>query len=196
MLAITGASAALHMSKIPFEGPIAGGRIGYVDNQFVLNPTVSQLEQSTLDMVLVASKDAVVMVEGSADILPHEVMAEALEWGRDALQPLIEMQEELRGQSGKDKIEFVPPQVDPEFEQAVIEVATPELDEALSIKEKMAARMPARQPKRRSWPRSPRMSGSWNPPLWCILVISYPSWKKRWCASASRTPACALMAAT
>ncbi len=138
VLAITGASAALHMSKIPFEGPIAGGRIGYVDNQFVLNPTVSQLEQSTLDMVLVASKDAVVMVEGSANILPHEIMAEALEWGRDALQPLIEMQEEMRAEAGKDKIEFVPPQVDPEFEQAVIEVATPELDEALSIKEKMA----------------------------------------------------------
>jgi polyribonucleotide nucleotidyltransferase len=147
VLAITGASAALHISKIPFGGPIAGARIGYVDNQFVINPPASVMGQSTLDMVLTASRDAVVMVEGSAKFLPHELMAEALEWGRAALQPMLDVQEELREKAGKEKMAFTAPQADPELENTVLELATPELDQALSIQEKMARREARKQAK-------------------------------------------------
>ncbi len=139
VLAMTGASAALHCSQIPFMGPIVGARIGLIDDNFILNPTLSQMEESKLDMVLAASREAVVMVEGSAQFLPHNKLADAIDWAREAIVPLFDAQDELREKAGHEKMEFTPPAEKEELKQAVIELADAEgVSEALFTPEKMA----------------------------------------------------------
>ncbi|WP_027369588.1 polyribonucleotide nucleotidyltransferase [Desulfovermiculus halophilus] len=133
VLAITGASTAMHLSKIPFNGPIAGARIGYVDNEFVLNPSQAELEFSQINLILAATEDAVVMVEGGADFASEELMAEAIAWGHEQIQPLIKMQHELRSQVGADKLPVAEPEPDSELEAAVREFSAPKLESALSI---------------------------------------------------------------
>lgn len=137
VLAITGASAALHTSKIPFMGPIAGGRIGYIDKQFVFNPTYEQIAQSELNLVMAGSRDAVVMVEGSAQFAPESMIADAIEWGHQQMQPLIDAQDALREKCGQIKIEVAEPVEDAEVKAMIEEIATPKLKEALFIPEKL-----------------------------------------------------------
>ena len=108
VLALTGASAAVMLSSLPFEGPVAGGRIGRVNGNFVLNPTHEQMAQSDLNIVFAASADALTMVEGEATFVPETAIIEALEWGRKELQPLIQAQMQLRERVGKPKMSFVP----------------------------------------------------------------------------------------
>ena len=138
VLALTGASAALHASRIPFLGPIAGGRVGYIDGNFVLNPTTEMLQKSSMNLVLAASKLGVVMVEGLTQFLPEELVADALVWGREALTPLLDIQEELRNKVGKPKIEVVAPGQNEELRRTVIELAREDLGKALCVPEKMA----------------------------------------------------------
>ena len=141
VLALTGASTALHISKIPFEGPIAGGRVGYVDGQFVLNPTVPMITgNSELNLIFAASRDAVVMVEGGGRFVSEDLLADALEWGHKAVMPLLDLQEELREKAGTPKIAFTPPAPIAELEAKVHEVAEAGLREAFSIKDKMPRR--------------------------------------------------------
>ena len=141
VLALTAASSALHISKIPFEGPIAGGRVGYVDGAFVFNPTVPQMNgESTLNLVFAASRDAVVMVEGGGQFVSEDMLADALEWGHKAVLPLLDMQEQLREKAGKPKIAFVPPASIEALEKLVHETAEAGLKEAFSIKDKMPRR--------------------------------------------------------
>src|ERR671911_185787 len=90
------ASAALTISEIPFQGPIGAVRVGYLDGEFVLNPTTSQLEESQLDLVVAGTRDAIMMVEAGVKILPEDVMAEAILFGHRSLVPLVELQEKLR----------------------------------------------------------------------------------------------------
>lgn len=92
MLALTGASCALVLSDIPFAGPVAGGRVGYIDGAFVMNPTTSELKRSAMDIVVACTDNAVVMVEGKADILPEEVVLDAIFFAFQQLQPLVEIQ--------------------------------------------------------------------------------------------------------
>ena len=106
ILAIIGASTALTISDIPFNGPIAAVRVGYVDGQFVFNPTSSQMEKSILDLRLAGTKQAVIMVEAGASEVTEELMLEALQKGHAAMQPVIEMQEKMRAELGKPKREF------------------------------------------------------------------------------------------
>lgn len=136
ILALTGASAALHISQIPFLGPIAGARIAYVDNQFLLNPRHSELEQSTLNIVLAASQEAVVMVEGQALFASEDLMAEAIAWGHEHIRPFLDMQNELRDKSGKPKIYVPDPQPDEELRDRIYEQAYEPLRRALSIPQK------------------------------------------------------------
>jgi polyribonucleotide nucleotidyltransferase len=103
VLALTGASAALCISSIPFAGPVAGARIGRIDGRFVLNPTIPQLKDSELNFIFAASREAVVMVEGDARFVPEATVAEALEWAHKEIQPLIDAQEELIRLAGKEK---------------------------------------------------------------------------------------------
>ncbi|MFM7142161.1 MAG: polyribonucleotide nucleotidyltransferase, partial [Alphaproteobacteria bacterium] len=105
MLAMCGASAALMVSEIPFAGPIAGVRVGRVDGKFVVNPTAAQLEKTDINMIVAGSKDAIVMVEGGANVVPDDVMLEALFAAHEALQPILALQEELRKAIGKAKRE-------------------------------------------------------------------------------------------
>ena len=86
VLALTGASAAVMLSPLPFEGPVAGGRIGRIDGQFVLNPTFEEQERSDLNIVFAASRDALTMVEGEATFVPEDVIIDALEWGRKEIE--------------------------------------------------------------------------------------------------------------
>jgi DNA polymerase III epsilon subunit family exonuclease len=97
------ASAALTISEIPFQGPIGAVRVGRIDGEFVVNPTYSQMAESELDLVVSGTREAIMMVEAGAKILPEDVMAEAILFGHRALRPLIEIQEQLREAVGKPK---------------------------------------------------------------------------------------------
>lgn len=103
ILALTGASAALSLSSIPFSGPVAGARIGRINGAFVINPTISELKESDLNFMFAATREAVVMVEGEALFVPEAIVAEALAWAHKEIQPLISAQEELVRLAGKPK---------------------------------------------------------------------------------------------
>ncbi len=106
------ASAALSISEIPFLGPVAAVRIGRIDGEFVINPLASQMEESELDLVVSGTKDAIMMVEAGAKILPESVMADAIMFAHQSLQPVIALQEELVAKVGKAKrIPYVEPAI-------------------------------------------------------------------------------------
>ncbi|MBI4879344.1 MAG: polyribonucleotide nucleotidyltransferase, partial [Planctomycetes bacterium] len=112
VLALTGASAALTISSIPFLGPIAGVRVGMVDGEFILNPKTDEREQSSLDLIVAGTRDAVVMVEGGGKQVSEKDVVEAIQFGHEAIQEIIPMIEELREKAGKPKAEFAPPEAD------------------------------------------------------------------------------------
>ncbi|MFO8030916.1 MAG: polyribonucleotide nucleotidyltransferase [Desulfohalobiaceae bacterium] len=136
VLAITGASAALHVSKVPFLGPIAGGRVAYVDGHFIFNPNQAQLAHSQINLVLAASKEAVVMVEGQAEFASEDIIAQAISWGQQRIQPLIQMQEELRQKAGKPKIQVPEKEPDNTLWEQVREHGLQPLQQALAVKDK------------------------------------------------------------
>ena len=103
VLSITGCSAALMLSDLPWEGPLAGVRVGLIDGQFVANPTHSQRAQSEIDIVIAVSPEAIVMVEGQAKEVPPEKMLEALEFGREAAQDVLQLQIDMAKRLGKEK---------------------------------------------------------------------------------------------
>ena len=103
VLGTIAASAALTISEIPFQGPIGAVHVGYIDGEFVLNPTTSQLVESQLDLVVAGTRDAIMMVEAGVKILPEDVMAEAIMFAHRSIAPLIDLQEELREKVGKAK---------------------------------------------------------------------------------------------
>lgn len=141
VLAITGASAALHISHMPFEGPICGARVGYVDGQFVLFPSYKQItNQSSLNLIFAATRSAIVMVEGGATFVSEELVAEGLEWAHKQLTPMFDIQDELREKVGKPKIEVTVKKADEAISSFVEEIATPSLKAAFAITEKMARR--------------------------------------------------------
>lgn len=148
VLSLVGASAAMHISDIPFLGPIAGARIGYINNEFVLNPTYEQQKQSELNLLLAGTKDAVVMVEGGAHFLKEAILAEAIAWGHNAMQPMIVAQEELRAKVGKAKLEVIPPEHDLDLEERVSKLAFESLSAALAIPLKMERYAAKRQVKK------------------------------------------------
>ncbi|MDL2272619.1 polyribonucleotide nucleotidyltransferase, partial [Desulfovibrio sp. OttesenSCG-928-I05] len=137
VLALTGASAALHISSIPFDEPVAGARIGRVNGQFVLNPTIKEQAASDLNIVFAASADAVVMVEGHADFLPENVIIEALGWGHKEIQPLIKAQIELREAIGKAKITLKEAVDTTALEAFIMDAVKDDMKAALSIAGKM-----------------------------------------------------------
>jgi polyribonucleotide nucleotidyltransferase len=141
VLAVNGASAALTISSIPFLGPIAAGRVGYMDGQFVLNPPYQvSADQTDLNIFFAASRDAVVMVEGGGNFVSEELIADALEWGHKQIMPLIEMQEELREKAGKTKQVFTAPVDNEELKALVTQTIGGELSQALTIVDKMERR--------------------------------------------------------
>ena len=113
ILGTIAASAALTISEIPFQGPVGAVRVGYLDGEFVLNPTYSQLADSQLDLVVSGTRDAIMMVEAGVKILPEDVMAEAILFGHRSIAPLIDVQEQLHELVGKPKrVPYIEPQTD------------------------------------------------------------------------------------
>src|ERR687895_610596 len=110
ILALNGASAALSISHIPFMGPIGAVRVGRINGEFVTNPTTSQLAESELDLVVAGTRDAVMMVEAGAKILPESVMADAIAHGHSELQKSIDLQDRLVASAGAPKkVPFIGP---------------------------------------------------------------------------------------
>jgi len=137
MLAMVGASAALEISDIPFAGPIANVRVGRIDGEFVANPTLSQIEESDINIIVAGSRTGVVMVEGGGDVVSESDMLEAIFFGHGAIQPLIDIQEQLKAELGKSKRLFTPPENDPALTEMVQEKVGSALYDALTIPEKM-----------------------------------------------------------
>jgi len=137
VLALTGASAALCISDVPFDGPIAGVRVGRVDGDFVVNPTAEQRAASDLDLIVAGSRDAVVMVEGGSELLPEEVILEGIWFGHEQLQPLLDIQEELTAAVGKAKREFTKPVEDAELKAKVAELAAEGVKQVLATAPKL-----------------------------------------------------------
>jgi len=137
ILAIIGASAALEISDIPFKGPIAGVRVAKIDDQFIINPSYEQFSESTLDIIIAGSREAVVMVEGEAAILSEEVISDAIAFGHQSLLPIIQIQEELKASVGKPKMNFSPPVTDEALQQDVIQVASEKISDAIGMPHKL-----------------------------------------------------------
>ncbi len=137
MLALTGASAALHLSPIPFAGPVAAVRVGRVDGEFIINPTIAQQEEGDLNVVVAAARDAVVMVEGAADFVGEEDLLEAIDRAHQAILPILDAQEELRRRVGKEKQVIEAPASDPELVEAVYEAGRQGMLEVMTTADKM-----------------------------------------------------------
>src|SRR5438093_2487889 len=131
VLSLLGASTALVLSDVPWNGPIAAVRIGRIGGQFVINPTTSQLATSDMNVIVAGSRDAIVMVEGGARMVPEAELLEALLTAHESMQPLLALQESLRGLVGKPKRTVPPPSVDAELARRVREAALPSLRAAL-----------------------------------------------------------------
>lgn len=137
VLAITGASAALHISDIPFGGPVGAVRIGRIDGNFIINPSVEQLTKSDINLVVAGTKEAIVMVEGGALFVPEEDLLEALEIAHKAIQPIVDMQEELREKIGRPKQLFSLPEKNQELVEAVKKLSMDQIREVMTTPEKV-----------------------------------------------------------
>jgi polyribonucleotide nucleotidyltransferase len=137
MLALTGASCALTISDIPFNGPVAGGRVGYIDGKYILNPTIAELKTSAMDIVVACTRNAVVMVEGKADELSEEEVLAGIFYAFDNLQPLIDLQEELQKSSGKTKRQVAELQIDEALRAKVQEIAAAGMDKVFNTSDKL-----------------------------------------------------------
>jgi polyribonucleotide nucleotidyltransferase len=148
MIALTGASAALHVSDIPFHGPLAAVRMGRIDGKLVVNPAIDQLEKSDLNLVVACSRDAIVMVEGGAKVVAEDVVLDGLFAALDACQVLLDMQDELRQALGKPKRAVEPPKRDEKLYERVRALAVPRLREAMSVSGKHERRDAMHEAKR------------------------------------------------
>ena len=145
MLAILGASAALELSDIPFLGPIAGVRVGRMDGEFVTNPTLSQQAESDINLIVAGSRSGVVMVEGGGLFISESEMVEAIFYGQEALQPLLDMQEDLKTGVGKPKRTILPVPIDEELQKKISEIGTPLIGEVVNTSEKMLRQKKAKE---------------------------------------------------
>ena len=135
--AMIGASCALCVSDIPFNGPIAGVRVGRVDGEFVINPTVAQREKSDLNLTIAGSHDAVMMVEAGANELPEEVILESILFGHQEIKKIVEFQQKIVEECGKPKREITLFKAPEELEQAIRAFAADKLDTAVRNPDKL-----------------------------------------------------------
>ena len=138
MAAMFASSLALCISDIPFNGPIAGVQVAYLDGDFVINPSAQQKEDSSLELTVAGTKEAINMVESGAKELSEEIMLEALLKGHQAIQELIAFQEEIVAAVGKEKAEVELLQVDPELEVEILASYNSDLQKAVQVEEKLA----------------------------------------------------------
>lgn len=138
LVAMIGASAALTLSGVPFNGPIGAARVGFIDGQFVLNPTTNEQKQSRLDLVVAGTDKAVLMVESEADILTEEQMLAAVVFGHQQQQVVIEAIKEFAQEAGKPRWDWQPPATDTALIDKVKALAESRLGDAYRITEKQA----------------------------------------------------------
>ena len=138
LVAMIGASAALTLSGVPFNGPIGAARVGFIDNQFVLNPTMAEQKQSRLDLVVAGTDKAVLMVESEADILTEEQMLAAVVFGHQQQQVVIEAIKEFAKEAGKPRWDWVAPQPNTDLINKVKALAEARIGDAYRITEKQA----------------------------------------------------------
>ncbi|MCB1198427.1 MAG: polyribonucleotide nucleotidyltransferase [Bdellovibrionota bacterium] len=137
LLGLIGASAALHISDIPFLGPVGAIRVGKIDGQLKLNPTIAEMDHSDLELIVAASREAIVMVEGAANQLPESEILEALKMAFEGIQPLLDLQDEVRRELGKEKFVVQAPVVNTEAIEKITGLVSSKLDELLTIKNKI-----------------------------------------------------------
>ncbi|WP_286782909.1 polyribonucleotide nucleotidyltransferase [Streptococcus sp. UBA4344] len=138
MAAMFGSSLALSISDIPFNGPIAGVQVAYIDGEFIINPSAEQKEASLLELTVAGTKEAINMVESGAKELSEDIMLEALLKGHEAVKELIAFQEEIVAAVGKEKAEVELLQVDPELQAEIIAAYNADLQKAVQVEEKKA----------------------------------------------------------
>jgi polyribonucleotide nucleotidyltransferase len=136
VLSLVGASAAVLLSEIPFEGPVGAVKVGCIDGEIVLNPTYSQLEHSTLEMVVAGTREAIIMVEAGASQISEETVLKALRVGQEANLKIVEIQEEMARLLAKPKMVYHPPEPDHELETKVRSLLDGRLSSVLYLEEK------------------------------------------------------------
>ena len=136
ILAMIGASAALSLSGAPFQGPIGGARVGYINGEYVLNPSKSQLADSDLDLVVAGTEQAVLMVESEASNLSEEIMLGAVVFGHEQMQVAISAINELAAEAGRPAFDWQPPEVDSDLVAAVAQQGEAKIAEAYLITDK------------------------------------------------------------
>ena len=138
MCAMFGSSLATCISETPFDGPIAGVKVGRVNGEFVINPTAEQIELSDIDLTVAGTKDAINMVEAGAKEVSEEDMLDALMFGHEAIKELIAFQEEIIAEVGVSKMEYEKLDITDKLREEVKSLAADKLDSAMRIKEKLA----------------------------------------------------------
>ena len=136
ILAVIGASAALSISGVPFDGPVSAVHVGYIDGEMVLNPKLAQLEDSKFDLVVASTKQAIVMIEAEAKEIPEDIVPRAIKFGHEANQDIIKLQEQLQQACGKPKVEALSQEFDPDLVSAVTSAVGERLPQALSLPDK------------------------------------------------------------
>lgn len=134
--AMFGSSLALAVSDIPFDGPIAGVHVGYINGEFVINPTVEQAAQSTVHLTVAGNKDAINMVEAGALEVPEEIMLEAIMFGHEEIKKLIAFQEQIVAEVGKEKLEVTLYELDAELTATIKEACEAEMNTAIQTVDK------------------------------------------------------------
>ena len=137
LTAMFGSSLATSISEVPFDGPIAGVKVGHIDGNFIINPTPEELEKSDLDLTVAGTKEAINMVEAGAKEVSEELMLEALMFGHEAIKELVEFQEKIIKEIGKPKMEYEVLEITDELKTEIRTLAEEKLNSAMRIKEKL-----------------------------------------------------------
>ncbi|MCK4787679.1 MAG: polyribonucleotide nucleotidyltransferase, partial [Desulfobacteraceae bacterium] len=145
ILALLGASLALEISDIPFFGPVAGIRVGRLDGKFIANPTFSQQAESDIDLIVAGNRSGVVMVEAGGLFTSELDMIEAIFYGYEAMQPMLDVQEQLKSEVGKPKRIIPPDPVDEDLQEKVAEIGRPLLSEVITTADKMERQQKSRE---------------------------------------------------
>ncbi len=136
ILAVIASSAAVHISDIPFNGPIAAARVAYINGEYVINPTFEQIESAEMEIVVAGTADGFTMVEGGAKEVSEEIMLGALEKAQVFISAMCKLQDDLRARAGKEKLPLAPLNVSLENEQEIFDAAYPRMEEACFVKGK------------------------------------------------------------
>ena len=137
LTAMLGSSLAVGISEIPFDGPIAGVKVGHVNGEFIINPTPAELELSDIDLTVAGTKDAINMVEAGAKQVSEDLMLEALMFGHEAIKELVEFQEKIIAEIGKEDMEYEKLEITSEFKKEIRDLVEDKLNKAMRIKEKL-----------------------------------------------------------